>query len=547
MAVVTPYPFNPSLLTTNTVPDDDDICRVRQICTEHSQDLNRINAQIERLQESLHAITLKRDVLQSQLSSLQSVTSPLRTFPAEILQSVFMHCLELFPIISARESPLLLTQICSRWRSIAIDTPALWTSIHIALVGARHPFESYDSTCNAIRECLQTFLSRSNSLPLNVSLCSGFSPGPYNEDIVREVNRTLEILLRYRRQWKYVNLQLPAQCMDSVEHLKGEDLLNLETAVIDFSGGIVFPPPSQPSWSPFLENTPRLHDLSIGAGDPTVMRKLARGVSWTQLTCLFIGFCYWETSMQHLEDIAYMLKCCDNLEECCITLPGCDLEGFPPTAPKIFLPKLKTITLDCYFPSRIIVFLLDLFVLPELKELTLGANSFHPDLDSDALVISSMIHLIQRSSCLLTQFGLERTALLSTAEHMVSLFKSMPELNTLNLSHTMTESLLQAFSFVSPESENVLCPKLARTEFRDSCSITEPTLVHFLSTRLSPPVPSAITPLNCVVIKDARPSSDSFLSQFGDSVQLNTPWNVDHVHVDQGFRRPTSRVPERLF
>ncbi|KAK7449787.1 hypothetical protein VKT23_013263 [Stygiomarasmius scandens] len=548
MTIETLYPFNPSLLTTNMVPNDDDMHRIRETCAEHSQDLSRMNAQIERLQASLDAIILKRDTLQSKLSSLQSIMSPLRTLPPEVLQAVFMHCLELFPIISAREAPVLLTRICSKWRSVAIDTPALWASFHVALTGARHPFESYDSTCNAIRDGLQTFLLRSSPLPVNVSLCSGYySPGPYSEDMTGEVNRTLDVIVPHHKRWKYINLQLPAQCMDSVEHLRGEDLPNLETAVISCSHGVSLQPVVA---SPFFENAPRLQRLSLWARDHAVMFKLIGSASWARLTHFIICFSYWEESSTVLEQIA-MLRVCVNLEECTITLPGINSETPPPlTNLAITLPKLKKIVIDCFFPSQVMTSLLDSLVLPELRELILDGNL--AQLPLNVSVILSATNLLQKSSCSLTHFGfrgnLGRPFPLPLSWDngaMVFLLRLMPELNTLNLSHTelMTEALLEAFCTVSPDSGEILCPKLAQIEFSDSAAITEQKLVHFISTRLSPPTSSAVAPLDRVLIRDPRPSAGSILSQFGDSVQLSTPWYDGTCH-DQSFRRPTSQLPE---
>jgi len=553
MTAETLYPFNPDLLTTNTVPDDNDIHRVRGVCAEYSQDLDRMNAQIERLQASIDAITLKRDALQSRLSSLQSITSPLRMLPPEVLQTVFINCLEPFPIISAREAPLLLTQICNKWRSIAIDTPALWTSVHIALVGAKDPFESYDSTCDAIREGLQTFLLRSDPLPLTVSLCSDYSPGPYNEDITDEVNRTLEILLPHHKRWKYLNLQFPLQCMTLFERLKGEDLPNLETAIVYCSGGGSLPQPTTMTSSPFFENAPRLQRLSIGARDHTIMSKLIGSVRWTRLTHLIISLNYWELSQRPIEDIGNLLNVCVNLEECSITLPGTDFETFPTTDLIITLPKLRRVAIDCYFPSCMLIYLLDLLVLPELRELNLDGNIVQ--MNADVTLISSITNLLQKSSCSLTHFGFKGSPgrisplpLSWDVEVIVSLFRLMPELNTLNFSHTqlMTEALLEAFCAVPLESGEILCPKLARIEFGDSATITEQTLVDFISTRLSPPASSAAVPLGCITIRDPRPSAASLLSQFGDSVQLSAPWYVGVRH-DQNFRRPTSQVPEKVL
>ncbi|KAK7449808.1 hypothetical protein VKT23_013284 [Stygiomarasmius scandens] len=562
MTAETLYPFNLNLLTTNAVPDDNDVHRVRKICVEYSQDLDRMNAQIERLQASIDAITLKRDALQSRLSSLQSITSPLRTLPLEVLQTIFINCLEPFPILSAHEAPMLLTRICSKWRSTAIGTPELWASIHVALVEAKHPFESYGSTCNSIREGLRTFLLRSGSLPLNISLCSEFPTGPGTlcwEDIVDEINQTLEILLPHHKRWKYLKLQVPLLCVTSVERLRGEDLLNLETvSIICFKDECITPPPPT---RPFFENAPRLQRLSLGSQTPSTMLRFIGSVDWARLTHLVFCFGYWETpSMmtplpsKHVID---MLKLCVNLEECAISLPGtANLGTSPWTNLTITLPKLKKFAIACYYPSQIMSFLLDLFVTPGLRELALDGTARSPS-NRNVWMFSSIIDFIQRSSCSLRSFeftaaeGPNKLSFLSgprAVELMVALLKLMPELKNLDLSQfpLMTEALLEAFSAISPDSGEVLCPKLTRIEFEDSPSLTEDTLIHFLSTRVSQAPASSTVPLDCVVIKNARPSSESFLAQFGDAVQYSTPWSVG-AHINQHFGRPNSRVPERVF
>ncbi|KAJ7894028.1 hypothetical protein B0H13DRAFT_1569025, partial [Mycena leptocephala] len=59
--------------------------------------------------------------------------------PPEIVAAMFKHCLpdnsdHLWP--SSLEAPLLLAQICRRWREICLDTPCLWASIAFGEIGS---------------------------------------------------------------------------------------------------------------------------------------------------------------------------------------------------------------------------------------------------------------------------------------------------------------------------------------------------------------------------------------------------------------------------
>ncbi|KAF9472729.1 hypothetical protein BDN70DRAFT_886639 [Pholiota conissans] len=58
-----------------------------------------------------------------------------KRIPPEIIQVIFRHCVsfdlrgcdETSSTHNPRRAPLVLTQICSSWRRISLDTPSLWT------------------------------------------------------------------------------------------------------------------------------------------------------------------------------------------------------------------------------------------------------------------------------------------------------------------------------------------------------------------------------------------------------------------------------------
>ncbi|KAJ7115355.1 hypothetical protein C8R44DRAFT_538360, partial [Mycena epipterygia] len=53
---------------------------------------------------------------------------PVITVPYELVAHIFLHCLPADGRVrpSPRAAPLLLAQICSDWRQIALETKQLW-------------------------------------------------------------------------------------------------------------------------------------------------------------------------------------------------------------------------------------------------------------------------------------------------------------------------------------------------------------------------------------------------------------------------------------
>lgn len=53
--------------------------------------------------------------------------------PTELITEIFLHCLpdEIYIDPHIRAAPLLLARICRSWRSIALHTPKLWSSVAI--------------------------------------------------------------------------------------------------------------------------------------------------------------------------------------------------------------------------------------------------------------------------------------------------------------------------------------------------------------------------------------------------------------------------------
>ncbi|KAE9400643.1 hypothetical protein BT96DRAFT_818902, partial [Gymnopus androsaceus JB14] len=92
------------------------------------EELGQINSKILQLKQELQALATRRSTIRSFIRSHNALLSPMRRLPAEVLSEIFFHCLptDRNPVRSIKEAPLLFTRVCSRWRSIALESPRLW-------------------------------------------------------------------------------------------------------------------------------------------------------------------------------------------------------------------------------------------------------------------------------------------------------------------------------------------------------------------------------------------------------------------------------------
>ncbi|KAL1658053.1 hypothetical protein GGF50DRAFT_131915 [Schizophyllum commune] len=99
--------------------------------------------------------------------TLEGDQSPISILPPDVLLNIFDACriveddvnstipvLQFFPV---RAGPLAVAAVCQRWRDLALDTPTLWTDIHI-----KTRVKNVSNTLTL----LHLLLSRSENLPL---------------------------------------------------------------------------------------------------------------------------------------------------------------------------------------------------------------------------------------------------------------------------------------------------------------------------------------------------------------------------------------------
>ncbi|KAJ7078328.1 hypothetical protein B0H15DRAFT_1025924 [Mycena belliarum] len=148
------------------------------------------------LDASIAALSAERRSLQEESDS---IIYPILSLPTEITIEVFLRCAasNRLPSPSPSEAPLLLAQICSRWRQLVLDTPVLWRSLL---------FHGDSSSA----ELLELWLSRSGSMPLDYTLyCSEPS----------RAGALIEASILHSHRWQNISLGLPLTSYPALDGL----------------------------------------------------------------------------------------------------------------------------------------------------------------------------------------------------------------------------------------------------------------------------------------------------------------------------------------
>ncbi|KAJ6541678.1 hypothetical protein B0H19DRAFT_321400 [Mycena capillaripes] len=180
------------LLETNDPPLEAEIQTTRETIAKEEDWLRILDENIAHVQSVLGVLLQKRDECEDKIRRYTSI-SLLRRFPPEILCNIFLFTLlpahemedlpqERFFNFGNHDSPWILPRICSRWRSISLSFPSLWTTVIISPTYERDTdspksddssVEVYCRSGGSVPYPVEMFkaqLTRSGSAPLSVVL-----------------------------------------------------------------------------------------------------------------------------------------------------------------------------------------------------------------------------------------------------------------------------------------------------------------------------------------------------------------------------------------
>jgi hypothetical protein len=110
-----------------------------------------------------------RETKLARLNGLKGTISALRGFPNEVIAEIFSH-LVTEPVviempIDPSQAPWNISQVCSRWREVALSMPTLWNDVDI----------DYDlrgeHDQDIIMQKLGSFFARTDQSPISFTLC----------------------------------------------------------------------------------------------------------------------------------------------------------------------------------------------------------------------------------------------------------------------------------------------------------------------------------------------------------------------------------------
>ncbi|KAJ6610684.1 hypothetical protein B0H10DRAFT_2059096 [Mycena sp. CBHHK59/15] len=341
--------------------------------------LSEIDSTIVKLQLQLKKLERERCAV------TKSLTFPVLALPVEITSKIFIECLPDTPREpSPYYAPLLLSSICKKWRNITLSLPRLWSS---------WAFSVEDDMSMAFRRSLmECWLSRSQNHPLSIRLHHRCGSIPWFDDDFpwarRSADASIEIICKYSRQWKNIEINLPIPTLKVLSQFGPKDDLPLLSHLVLGSAEYDSQAASPITMFKAAHRLQSVHLLFEGGS--LISNLPLVSLPWAQLTS-FSG------TMFSIAECVFVLCQTPALVDCifhvCITDADDYYATVPLAEPMLQLKSLKLITTEGTEPIGV----LRRVTLPGLVTLSLEF------IDSPTeRFLASFLH---RSSCSLLHFS----------------------------------------------------------------------------------------------------------------------------------------------
>ncbi|KAJ7114799.1 hypothetical protein C8R44DRAFT_794935 [Mycena epipterygia] len=192
------------------LPDSDDVTARRWLLAADKQ-LGRMNDAIIELES-------RRDALLASVEVYRVALAPHKILPVDILREIFLCAAQstpteavlndiVSPILGRPQIRLILCQVCSNWRSVALDTHELWSDVRVD-VGT--------GNTKHLLEILGIWLTRSGQCALTLHM-TGVTDDPCAAELLTRHSHRFRSLTMHLRN-PFVNS--PAGSMDLLETLE---------------------------------------------------------------------------------------------------------------------------------------------------------------------------------------------------------------------------------------------------------------------------------------------------------------------------------------
>ncbi|KAJ3835398.1 hypothetical protein EV361DRAFT_387945 [Lentinula raphanica] len=490
---------------TNYAPSPDEILELKALLIQPYAELARLEAEIARA-------LCEKEKISSFIEAHRALMSPVRQIPEEVLAEIFLHCLPTdrnFAIRSLDEAPLLLTTICRDWRRVALDTPRLWSTLHVYL-------PSHLSTQAISRRAagISTWLGRSGTLPLSISFRAKLSYQEFPDEapddqwppvLTDDVKSFICALTSFGHRFSDLFLSLPVPHLTLFDECSANcRFSSLHTFHVQDADFYHYPagpiPGGDARLTSLLTRTTALRGLGISDGFCVDSGYLALPVDWELLTDLYL---------RHHDDLGLVprevlriIQRTPNLRNLHIRLTISQEHPLDSAAIlNIMLPRLVNLRLEFARSSQNIHLesaivraqtssIFRSFSVPSLKMLSIGTPSWARG--SDTLVDLTSVYDGSR----IPFHNLEtlELALAITSDELTRCLSSSPELVSFKFENNQgIESLCFSESHLSaltPSHANPvpLCPKLSSIRlfylpWKTNGIITASSIINFVLAR----------------------------------------------------------------
>ncbi|KAJ6590969.1 hypothetical protein DFH09DRAFT_1138209 [Mycena vulgaris] len=334
-----------------------------------------IQSKIMELEISLVSLRKEEILVQDRLDDY---TYPVLTLPNEIVSEIFVHCLPVYPKrppLFGPSSPTRLTQICRKWKEIALSCPALWRAVGVSVDKGR--------SLGLTLSLMETFLKRSGSYPLSVELLIG--RGASEESTRVPFPPTIT---SHSARWEHLQLYMPEHC---IPFIQGPLPLLRCFQILTFKDGGESDDPYLTSAFHTAPLLSRVHILVYGVFYSPLL-------PWSQVTVLSVDWIipgHWMNILSRAHNLVcgwFHLSGFDDAEQ--------------PLSSHQTLPYLETLILsDVNYFGDPGWNPLNTLTLPALRRLEVAETLLHPD------PIATLVSLVSRSACDLQELCVVRPTL----------------------------------------------------------------------------------------------------------------------------------------
>ncbi|KDR79190.1 hypothetical protein GALMADRAFT_243089 [Galerina marginata CBS 339.88] len=169
-------------LSSNAPPQEDAVRATRAFRQEPAEALrildskiSDIDKQVESLQKQKQSPNEEAAPHRIRVKACDNVFSPIRHVPFDILSEIMLYALPARPFPQQRSVPLSASHVCSAWRTAALSSPHLWTTLFLKISGSGR-FGIYEAL-------VEEWLKRAKGLPLSFFIHFRLRGGKIDEDI----------------------------------------------------------------------------------------------------------------------------------------------------------------------------------------------------------------------------------------------------------------------------------------------------------------------------------------------------------------------------